>query len=59
MIEPEPVSDSEAKVRVEYVYLDRNESPTLLLRKAGGWKIASVDSAQRVKTLVPYGTPVR
>jgi hypothetical protein len=58
---PEAVAgDREVKVRVEYVYQDRNEAQTMNLEKtASGWKIARVDSAERVKTLVPYGTPVQ
>lgn len=52
--------DREVQVRVEYVYQDRNEAQTMNLEKtASGWKIARVDSAERVKTLVPYGTPVQ
>jgi hypothetical protein len=58
--EPQPLTDREVKVRVEYVYQDRNEAQTMYLEKgAAGWKIARVDSAERVKTLVPYGTPVQ
>jgi hypothetical protein len=58
--EPQPLTDRDVKVRVEYVYQDRNEVQQLYLEKAGGaWKIARVDSAERVKTLVPYGTPVQ
>jgi hypothetical protein len=58
--EPQMTSDREATVRVEYVYQDRNEAQTMHLEKAGGeWKIARVESAERVKTLVPYGTPAR
>jgi hypothetical protein len=58
---PEAVAgDREVKVRVEYVYQDRNEAQTMNLEKtSSGWKIARVDSAERVKTLVPYGTPVQ
>jgi hypothetical protein len=57
---PEKTSDTEVKVRVEYVYQDRNEAQTMYLEKSGsGWRIARVETAQRVKTLVPYGTPVR
>ena len=57
--EPERLSASDARVRVEYVYQDRNEVQNLYLEKSGAaWKIARVDSAERVKTLVPYGTPV-
>jgi hypothetical protein len=52
--------DREVKIRVEYVYQDRNEAQTMNLEKtSSGWKIARVDSAERVKTLVPYGTPVQ
>ena len=49
----------QARIRVEYVYEDRNEVQQVELeRQDGRWRISSVDSAQRVKTLVPYGTPV-
>jgi len=58
--QPEPLSETEVKARVEYVFADRNEIQWMYLQKAGGaWKIARVDGAERVKTLVPYGTPVR
>lgn len=58
--EPQPLTDREVKVRVEYVFQDRNEIQWMYLEKAGNsWKIARVDSAERIKTLVPYGTPVR
>jgi hypothetical protein len=58
--EPQAVTDREVKVRVEYVYQDRNEAQTMYLEKQSeGWKIARVDGAERVKTLVPYGTPVQ
>ena len=58
--EPQFVSDREASVRVEYIYQDRNEVQTVYLEQSSGaWKIARVDSAERVKTLVPYGTPVQ
>lgn len=57
---PEKIGDREVKARVEYVYQDRNEAQTMYLEKAtAGWKITRVETAQRVKTLVPYGTPVR
>jgi hypothetical protein len=58
--EPQPLTDIEVKVRVEYVYQDRNEVQFMYLDKvAGAWKIARVDSTERIKTLVPYGTPVQ
>ena len=58
--DPQKVTDMEAKVRVEYVYQDRNEAQTMYLEKGpSGWKIARADSDERVKTLIPYGTPVR
>jgi hypothetical protein len=58
--EPEITSSSEAKVRVEYVYEDRNEVQFMYLERAGGaWKIARTESDERIKTLIPYGTPVK
>jgi len=30
-----------------------------LEKQSGIWKIVQVDSTERVKTLVPYGTPVQ
>ncbi|MBI1791989.1 MAG: hypothetical protein HYR60_31060 [Acidobacteria bacterium] len=58
--EPQPLTDREVKVRVEYVYQDRNEAQFMYLEKGpSGWKIARVDGTERVKTLVPYGTPVQ
>ena len=58
--EPQNLTDREMKVRVEYVYQDRNEAQTMYLEKTpAGWKIARVDGIERVKTLVPYGTPVQ
>ena len=57
---PEITSDREAKARVEYVYQDRNEAQNMYLEKTPtGWKITRVEIAQRVKTLIPYGTPVK
>jgi hypothetical protein len=54
------INDREATAQVEYVYQDRNEVQIVHLDKVGGeWKIARVDGAERVKTLIPYGTPVR
>jgi len=58
--EPEIIGDREARARVEYVYQDRNEIQIMHLEKVGGeWKIAQVEGAERIKTLIPYGTPVR
>ena len=58
--EPQQLTDREVKVRVEYVFQDRNEAQFMYLEKnPGGWKITRVDSTERVKTLVPYGTPVQ
>jgi hypothetical protein len=58
--EPQTLTDREVKVRVEYVYQDRNEAQTMYLEKSDRiWKIARVDGTERVKTLVPYGTPVQ
>jgi hypothetical protein len=58
--EPQQLTDVQMKVRVEFVYQDRNEAQQMYLEKQSGiWKITQVDSTERVKTLVPYGTPVQ
>lgn len=58
--EPQVLTEREVKVRVEYVYQDRNEAQIMYLEKGpSGWKIARVDGVERVQTLVPYGTPVQ
>jgi hypothetical protein len=58
--EPVRVSDSEVSVWVEYIYQDRNQTQTMYLEKTvGAWKISRTDADERVKTLVPYGTPVK
>jgi hypothetical protein len=58
--DPQKITDREAKVRVEYIYQDRNEVQMVYLEKgSGGWKISRVDSDERVQTLIPYGTPVK
>jgi hypothetical protein len=49
----------EARVRVEYVYSDRNEVQDVYLKQEGDrWKIVRVAGAERIKTLIPYGTDV-
>jgi hypothetical protein len=56
---PEPVADGQMKLRVEYVYKDRNEVQFIHLRKeSSNWKITRIDGAERVKTLVPFGSSV-
>jgi len=58
--EPRQISSRETTVRVEYVYQDRNEAQTMRLEQEGGaWRITQVDATGRVKTLIPYGTPVQ
>jgi len=58
--EPEQITATEVKIRVEYVYQDRNEvQPMVLEQGANGWKISRTEGEERVKTLVPYGTPVK
>ncbi|HYM09633.1 MAG TPA: hypothetical protein VEU62_02810 [Bryobacterales bacterium] len=57
--EPVSITDREVRVRVEYVYQGRNEAQQFYLEKLSGlWRISRIDSTERVKTLVPYGTPV-
>ena len=57
--EPEWLSDTHVKVRVEYVFADRNEVQFLFIEKTpAGWKIARVDSARHLETPTPYGAKV-
>jgi hypothetical protein len=57
--EPQPVSDREVRLRVEFVYQDRNEAQLYYLEQAGGnWKISRLENTEGVQTPVPYGTPV-
>jgi hypothetical protein len=57
--EPQPATESQMKLRVEYVYQDRTEAQTMYLENVGGaWKVSHTDSDERVKTPVPYGTPI-
>lgn len=54
------ITGGTAAVRVEYVYQDRNEIQMMYLEQgAKGWKISRADGDERVKTLIPYGTPVK
>jgi hypothetical protein len=57
---PQQVTASALRARVEYVYQDRNEAQNVELQKVEGqWKIARIESAERVKTAIPYGTPLQ
>ena len=55
---PQMISPSEGHMSVEYVYADHNETQQVYVRRMGReWKIFRVESAERIKTLIPYGTP--
>ncbi len=57
--EIETISASEVKVPLEYVFADRNELQIYRVTQVGSdWKISGVEQAQRVRTLIPYGTEV-
>lgn len=46
----------DARVRLEYVYRDHNEVQFVRLKREGtGWKIVSMDGAQPLQPLVPFG----
>jgi hypothetical protein len=51
-------SDTEAQVRVEYVYGNRNEVQSVYLRKDSRWRIVNVSGAEQIKTLLPFGSTV-
>ena len=47
------------RVKVEWVFEDRNEVQFFQLKKTGGaWKIADMTEAQYKKPIIPYGTKV-
>lgn len=55
----EQPSDVEARLRVEYVYKNRNEVQTFHLKKdSGRWVIIGISGTDQIKTLIPYGTAV-
>lgn len=57
--EPEKLTPTEVRARVEYVFQDRNEVQLMYLQRVEArWLITRVDATRRVPTLVPYGTPV-
>jgi len=52
-------SESDARLRVEYVYSNRNEVQTFHLKKDGGrWIVTGISGTDPIKTLIPYGTAV-
>ena len=54
------IAGETATVRVEYVYPDRNEVQTMRLEQGSdGWKITAAEGDERIKTPIPYGTPVK
>ena len=60
VMDPQPQPGAQVELRVEYVYQDRNEAQFFFLAKTPeGWKISRVETSERVKTAIPYGTPVQ
>jgi len=52
--EPQFVSQDEVRVRVEFVYSDRNESQIYFLQRTGArWRITGQENTEGVKVLVP------
>jgi len=56
--EPQSTGDREVRLRVEFVYRDRNEAQIYYLQQSGSWKISRQENTEGVKTLVRYGTAV-
>ena len=49
----------DARLRVEYVYPERNEVQDVYVRKEGSsWRIYKVLGSEQITTLIPYGTAV-
>ena len=54
--EAQVLSETHVRVRVEYVFADRNDVQFLSVEKTpAGWKIARVDSASHLEPPAPYG----
>lgn len=52
-------SDSDAQVRVEYVYRGHNDVQAVYLRKeSSSWKIVRVSNAEQADSPFPFGTAV-
>ena len=52
-------SDTEAQVKVEYIYRGHNEVQGVYLRKEpSGWKIVRIANAEQQMTPFPFGTAV-
>jgi hypothetical protein len=52
-------SGGEARVRVEYVYAERNEVQNLYLKRDGArWRICSITGAEQRASPFPFGTQV-
>ena len=52
-------SDVEARLRVEYIYLNRNEVQIYHLQKLDSrWKVVGISGTDLTKTLIPWGTAV-
>jgi hypothetical protein len=57
--EPQSTADNEVRLRVEFVYADRNEAQIYYLqRSAAKWQIARQENTEGVKVIMPYGAPV-
>jgi hypothetical protein len=57
--EPEAMAENEVRVRVEFVYADRNEAQIYYLQRSGAqWRIARQENSEGIKVIVPYGTAV-
>jgi hypothetical protein len=52
-------SDVEARLRVEFIYTNRNEVQMYHLRKMNNrWKVVGISGTDLTRTLIPWGTAV-
>ncbi len=55
----EQINESEAALRVEFVFRGRNEAQKHHFKLVNGaWKIEKLDGAEQIKPLMPYGADV-
>lgn len=54
------VEEGKVRVRVEYVYAEKNDVQHYTLRREGtprrAWKVCDISATRRARTIIPYGT---
>ncbi len=57
--DPQWESETKARIRLEYIYQDRNEVQSIEIQKISkSWKITKFEAGESVKAPIPYATPM-